>query len=272
MGFGSADDPLWEQFKAANAVGPLFKTSQEWLPGARSVIAFFAPFSDYVVSGNRGTPREPGSSWLCAYRWGEPFLKDGSHCIEDVLRAAGYEAFDPYASDAFTAVYRPGSTPDIGAPLSFTSNWSVRHAAYVCGLGTFGLSKGLITRHGTAGRFGAVITTADFVPDERKYSGLYDWCVTCGKCAQNCPAHAISREHGKNHEACLAWLEEVEKRYPLCDACGKCQTAVPCERKAPGLHQPQRNIPRGTETPHAATGMGRKTYESAATYDNRQSP
>lgn len=36
---------------------------------------------------------------------------------------------------------------------TFGSNWSERHAAYVCGLGTFGLSKGLITDKGMGRTF-----------------------------------------------------------------------------------------------------------------------
>ena len=47
-----------------------------------------------------------------------------------------------------------GNTDKVG---DYASNWSERHVAYVCGLGTFGC-QGLITSKGLAGRFGSIIT------------------------------------------------------------------------------------------------------------------
>lgn len=51
--------------------------------------------------------------------------------------------------------------------VSYTSNWSERHVAFVCGLGTFGLSKGLITEKGIAGRLGSLIVSEKFEPRKR---------------------------------------------------------------------------------------------------------
>lgn len=39
----------------------------------------------------------------------------------------------------------------------------------VCGLGIFGLSKGLITSKGIAGRFGSIVTELQIIPNEREY-------------------------------------------------------------------------------------------------------
>ena len=74
----------------------------------------------------------------------------------------------------------------------FTSSWSERHVAFVCGLGTFGLSKGLITEKGICGRFGSVVTTAELPRTERPYTGIYEYCIQCRACARNCPVGAIS--------------------------------------------------------------------------------
>ena len=41
--------------------------------------------------------------------------------------------------------------------FGFASTWSERHAAYASGLGTFGLSDGLITPRGQAMRCGSVV-------------------------------------------------------------------------------------------------------------------
>ena len=40
--------------------------------------------------------------------------------------------------------------------LHIASDWSERHAAYAAGLGTFGLTRALITEKGIAGRFGSL--------------------------------------------------------------------------------------------------------------------
>ena len=57
----------------------------------------------------------------------------------------------------------------------YGSMWSERHVAYVCGLGTFGLSKGIITRRGMAGRFCSLVTELELDADIRPYQGLYDY-------------------------------------------------------------------------------------------------
>ena len=38
-------------------------------------------------------------------------------------------------------------------------DFRTNHAAYLCGLGTFGLSRGIITKPGMAGRFGSIMKT-----------------------------------------------------------------------------------------------------------------
>ena len=119
------------------------------------------------------------------------------------------------------------------AKRSEERRWSERHAAYVCGLGTFGLSKGLITRKGIAGRFGSVVTDIELEPDPREYSGVYDWCINCGACIARCPAKAISFEKGKEHSPCLDMLLQSGKRFAPRYGCGLCQTGVPCEHQRP---------------------------------------
>jgi epoxyqueuosine reductase len=115
----------------------------------------------------------------------------------------------------------------------FTSNWSERHVAFVCGLGTFGLSKGLITPKGVAGRFASIITELYLPPDKREYEDIYEYCSMCGKCAKNCPANAITIENGKNDYACFAFLKKTSEKYKPRYGCGKCQVGVPCESRIP---------------------------------------
>jgi epoxyqueuosine reductase QueG len=116
----------------------------------------------------------------------------------------------------------------------YTSNWSERHAAHAAGLGTFSLSKGLITARGIAGRFISLITNAPFEPTPRPYTRFDEYCIYCGVCACNCPAKAISIEKGKNHPLCSAFLDRtMEKHKPNYYGCGKCQVKTPCESGIP---------------------------------------
>ena len=85
IAIGSADDPLWEGLKDRKAVGPLFKTPKEWLPGAKTVISYFAPFSEAVRTGNEKDPVEVGNGWLYARVDGQEFLDSLNHYIEKLL-------------------------------------------------------------------------------------------------------------------------------------------------------------------------------------------
>ena len=180
---GSADDPEWEEMKRPEAVGHLFRTPKEWLPEAVSVVSYFAPFSDFVVEGNKRDAVDVGNGWLYARVEGQAFLTEVNRFLERWFRERGYRAVAPYASAGFRYVFEAGTNAEIAdKSLSFTSNWSERHVAYVCGLGTFSLSKGLITERGVSGRFGSVVTDAPLPVTKRRYTGLYDYCSSL--CAQ----------------------------------------------------------------------------------------
>lgn len=230
---GSADDPLWEELKAPQVVGKLFRAPKDWMPEAKTVISYFAPFSDFVVEGNRADSIDVGNGWLYARVEGQAFLTEMNHFLEQWFVSQGVKALSPYASEEFRYVFEAGSCDDIeDKTLSFTSNWSERHVAYVCGMGTFGLSKGLITERGVAGRFGSVIVDAPLEVTPRPYSDIYEYCTMCGACMR-CPGGAITLEHGKSHTMCSAYVNRMRVKYAPRFGCGKCQVKVPCERGIP---------------------------------------
>lgn len=231
---GSADDAMWQQLKEPSAVGAHFVAPKEWLPEAQSVVSYFAPFSDYVVEGNRADALKVGNGWLYARVEGQAFLTEVNHFLERWFIEHGYQAISPYASDDFKYVFEAGSSDAMAdKSLSFTSNWSERHVAYVCGLGTFGLSKGLITERGMAGRFGSVVTNAPLTTTPRAYSDIYEYCTKCGACARQCPANAITLAEGKSHTKCCTYVNLMREKYAPRFGCGKCQVTVPCERSIP---------------------------------------
>jgi len=139
--------------------------------------------------------------------------------IHDLLADAGYRSLVPLL-DKRLKVGTEGN--------HFTSNWSERHVAFACGLGTFGLSKGIITKKGTCGRLGSVITELELQSSGRPYKETYEYCKMCGTCITHCPVHAITEE-GKKNPPCSKFLDAVMKKHTPRYGCGKCQVNVPCE-------------------------------------------
>ena len=237
MGFGDADDSYFREFKKKSVIGKHHLLPGEWLPGARTVISFFLPFTPSVKKGNRKDMSWPSEEWLHGRIEGQVFLNGLCKHLVEQLTDTGFRSIAPSIDGRFRAYTgSSGSAADSGnnKQPTFTSNWSERHAAFVCGLGTFGLSRGLITAKGIAGRFGSVITEMRLVPDKRKYTGINEYCSMCGSCAKNCPVQTISVKKGKNHKPCSAFLDKTMEKFRPRYGCGKCQVAVPCESRIPG--------------------------------------
>lgn len=232
IGFASATDQLFEQYKEKEVIGSMFLSPEEWLPGAKTVAAFFFPFSSDVRDSNRETPDQPSDLWLYGRLEGQQFLDGFMQKVRQHLTDAGIEVCVPSTDGRFQA-QRELLVGDDGDDFHVNSRWSERHAAYACGLGTFGLSRGLITKRGVAGRIASIVTDAEFEPDERPYTDAYDYCVRCGACIVKCPAKAISLEYGKNNVKCSSYLDNTKELYSPRYGCGKCQVGVPCESRIP---------------------------------------
>ena len=232
FGYASAADPYFTEAKKPEIIGPHFMTPEEWLPGAKTVVSVFSPYTLQIREANRQNMAWPAEEWLNGRIEGQAFLISLLHFAADFLVEKGFSAMYPMKDSRFR-MYNSDSYKKTEEAY-YTSNWSDRHAAYAAGLGTFGLSKGLITRKGVAGRYLSIITTADFEPDRRPYTGIYDYCIKCGACARNCPAMAISKERGKLHYPCSEFLDSVTAKHAPYYGCGKCQVKVPCEDRAPG--------------------------------------
>jgi epoxyqueuosine reductase len=225
VAFGSADDEYFEALKQPSIIGEHFLSPKQWLPQSKTVVSFFLPFSESVKKGNGRDMLWPSEEWLHARIEGHALLNKLGLYLKSELINAGYNSLVPsldkrFFSTGFSAV-------------SFTSNWSERHVAFVCGLGTFGLSKGLITKRGLAGRFGSILTELYLSPDRREYENIYEYCSMCGACVNNCPVNAISIEKGKNHVECSKFLNKTLEKHQPRYGCGKCQIGVPCESQIP---------------------------------------
>ncbi len=258
VGIARADDALFAALKQQDAVGPHHLLPADWLASAASVVSFFLPFSEEVRAPNRranahherkdcDSPTQkraaaendafPSMSWMHGRIDGQAFVEAACRDVVGLFEAAGATCVCPLFDERFSSVFDREHK-------RFTSNWSERHVAYICGLGTFGLSKGLITARGTAGRLASFVTDVPLEPTVRPYRTLDEYCTMCGACAQRCPVNAISFEHGKIDDVCCALQDAVKRAYPGFYGCGKCQTGVPCEAARPTgkADRPQRAL------------------------------
>lgn len=232
VGIASADDPLFEDLKKEEALGPHVLLPRQWMEEAETVISFFLPYTEAIKKANAQDMEQPAPEWLHGRFEGQTFLMEACGFLKQFLETKGAKVLIPAEDERFWSVDMPEES---AGPRSrgFTSCWSERHVAFICGLGTFGLSKGLITKKGVAGRFASLIADQSFEPVKREYTGLYEYCTRCGACIRRCPASAISFDRGKEHELCCKFLDFTEQTYTPRYGCGKCQTGVPCESKIP---------------------------------------
>ena len=237
IGFAAAEDALFETYRQPEIIGENFMSPKEWLPAAKTVVSFFLPFTEEVRRSNRADRTDPSPEWLYGRIEGQVFISRFTADLKSMLQEHGIECCVPSLDERFGIRFEMDSTgdePDFHAD----SKWSERHAAYACGLGTFGLSRGLISEKGIAGRYASLIVSECWPATVREYTGIDDYCIKCGICARNCPAQAISLEHGKNNVRCKAHVDRMQEKYSPRYGCGKCQVNVPCEFKAPGKRKP----------------------------------
>ena len=236
-GFGAADDPLFRAYKDPAVIGPWHMSPEEWLPEGKAVVSLFFPASAAVRGSNRDSEGHASVLWTYARVDGQAYIHSFMDRLAAWFRGRGISACVPSSDPRWQQMFAGEGIdgfPD--APKSaFGSRWSERHAAYVCGLGTFCLSKGMITEKGVAGRFASVIVGEAFPADVRPYTGTYDYCTRCGRCAARCPAQAIDPVRGKDHAKCGAFVNASAVMFRPRYGCGLCQTGVPCESHIPGI-------------------------------------
>lgn len=224
IGIGSAEDELYEMLKQDGVVGPWHMSPKEWLEEGKTVISLFFSFTEAVKKSNRESVGNPSSAWLHGRIEGQQYIFTYMKNLSEVLEAQRIKTCVPGLDSRFTQIKEEGV---------FASNWSERHTAFICGLGTFGLSKGIITEKGMAGRLGSIIVDQEIAADVRKYTEIYEYCSMCGACVRRCPAEAITLEEGKDHVKCNACLQATKAAFAPRFGCGLCQTKVPCESRIP---------------------------------------
>ena len=250
VGYSSGSDPIYGQLK--DQIGPPYMTPREIFERSfpdlvasaheLTVISFVMPFARQIRLDNRMQTTYPAERWVRAKRSGNEFAGRLTEHLIGSLERAEIASVAP----RFAPFYAIGRSERYG----LAAIWSERHAAYVSGLGTFGLCDGFITERGKAVDCRSIIAKLAIPPTPRPYTDHHAYCLyyargTCGRCVSRCPAEAIS-EQGHDKERCREYcfgpaLSYVKDHYGIDEyGCGLCQTSVPCEGRNPAAKSGER--------------------------------
>jgi epoxyqueuosine reductase QueG len=241
IGFSNGADSLYKFYK--EDIGDFYILPNEFMkdaygkeydPSSLTVVSWILPQTKLTKIDHRKETHFPSERWARSRIFGEQVNVKLRKYLVNKLKEHGYDAVAPMISP----LWKSASSKKYG----FASTWSERHAAYAAGLGTFGLSDGLITPRGKAMRTGSVIVDSYIKPTPRKYENHYDYCLflsegTCGQCIERCPIGAIT-ENGHNKIICRNYVNMTRQFVPRFYefegyGCGFCQTGVPCESGIP---------------------------------------
>lgn len=243
VGFSTGDDPYYDFFKEDIGDFYLFpaeifnKTHGTDVPASElSVVSWVLPQTLQTRMDNRMETNYPAKRWMDSRSAGDVFNSALAKHMETVMEQADIQAVAPLRSPLFAL--------KTSEKYGFASTWSERHTAFVCGLGTFGLSDGLITAAGKAMRCGSIIARFHADPTPRPYSSHHAYCLhysqgDCMQCAVRCPAGAID-ENGHDKVKCRQYTDSKVSPHALetygedTKACGLCQVGIPCEDHIPG--------------------------------------
>ncbi len=225
IGVAAADDPLFPTLKTL--ICTTHALPSDLVPGAKSVIAFFIPFAEDIAKSNvRG--EFSSTEWMAAYTDTNALITDLTQHLHDKLVEAGFR----------TSNLPPTYNYD---EVNLCSDWSHRSAAYIAGVGTFGVNNMLITPAGCCGRIGSIVTELELPPTPmlEEELCLFKRKGTCGACIRRCVVGSFTIDDGNvgfDARSCNSQIygkAYPNRQQPGGDSCGKCMVGVPCSTKAP---------------------------------------
>lgn len=232
IGVGDGRDPLFADYKSI--IGDYYLTPIEAVQKAAelqphthstqdvSVVCWVLPWAAWVREANANKTDLPASAiWSQAQETGEKLNNEVRKQVAQFFQNEGYVAAPPKHAPLYLRFGR------------YITNWSERHALYAAGMGTFGLSRWLITKRGVAMRSGSVVVGVGLPTSARLYRSHTENCLfysegSCRRCIDRCPAKAIT-VGGLDKTKCREYLDIHAKA----EGCGLCQTNVPCEAEIP---------------------------------------
>jgi hypothetical protein len=255
VAFGDGNDPIFQNLKGV--IGEFHMTPREilekyveskhWrfsaISGIRDVgvVSWALPLAHDVRFPERtspygGSPRYNHSRWI-----GIRLYECLEQYVASLLEVLQCHAVAPTQSKFFEIKEMSGGW--------LAANWSERHVAYACGLGTFGLNGLMITSRGCAVYLGSVVCDRALTPTPRAVSHVahcpYFLDGSCGLCMSHCTGSAIGKD-GRSNIACLTNLRDEQAAHIIqmglheglvgpAPACGRCSTGLPCEDRIPAL-------------------------------------
>lgn len=187
---------------------------QDILPEAKSVVTFTYRLNNGALDNLPATRNQ----YMLEFNVVNQMLAQAAHKIARLLESKGYTS---------TGL---GPEADIGDYSRLKGDFSHKHSAVICGLGSFGINNLLLVKNaGARVRLASVITCA-----ELKYSETVppDNCSACGECVSRCPVGALDRWEG-NYSPRAGWVIDKEKcaHYMFVTGsgkrCGLCMAACP---------------------------------------------
>ncbi len=181
-------------------------------PGVRTVVVIGMPVFLPVIETS------PSIAYHELYRTVNTLLDGNAYRIASLLNSRGFPSI-PVPRDGYGSISILRKRP-----LAFFSH---RHAAYLAGLGTFGVSNMLLTPgFGPRVRFASIFTAAEIPPGKRMEEEL---CIRCMRCRDICPVHALGSEDYPadltDKGACAARSDELTRRFV--SPCGFCIKVCP---------------------------------------------
>lgn len=208
---GFAPAARWEDPQFSSLVPAPFRP-KSIIPETQSVIVIGLPVHLPVLE------TAPSIFYHELYKTLNSLLDEHAYRIAGVLNMNGY---------ASTAIPRDGYG-SIGVikekPVAFFSH---RHAAYLAGLGTFGVNNMVLTPgYGPRIRFTSIFTTAPLPPSPVMTESV---CIHCMKCVEACPVSALEPldypEGITDKKTCATRAEQLYQRHV--SPCGLCIRVCP---------------------------------------------
>lgn len=185
------------------------------LPTAKSVIVIGVPLQKAILA------TAPSIYYKSLY-----------DTVNILLDQAGERIALELGAEGFDAVYVPrdGYHGLAGLKMYQSAFFSHRHAAYLAGMGTFGINNAILTPdHGPRMRFTSIITSAELPSGGPMKREL---CIKCRKCTKACPGEAIGDkpypESVVRKERCLEVSAELAAKG--ISPCGRCIAVCPVGR------------------------------------------
>lgn len=193
-----------------------------------SVVSFALHYSKEVVMDNSKENEYPSYSW---FEMTDKFFYEIHEPLSKQIKALFGDCKLVFPTKS--KLYVINGTEKIKA-----ANWSERHVAFGCGLGSFGLHGALITELGCTSRLISIVTDKEFENYNTPFEDIYANCLHyqgkgCNQCVKRCPVGSVTsekriiencfdREFVENKEISLeVYVKEIT-------ACGLCMTGVPC--------------------------------------------